>query len=49
MAISPNGKLLALFTAQGVVEVVTADFQRRLSEFQADSVIPPRQLVWYAR
>ncbi|RKP05942.1 hypothetical protein THASP1DRAFT_25652, partial [Thamnocephalis sphaerospora] len=32
VSVSPNGKLIALFTTEGKVSVVTADFQRRLSD-----------------
>ncbi|KAI8391556.1 Vps16, C-terminal region-domain-containing protein [Radiomyces spectabilis] len=46
MAVSPNGKFLALFTADGKLWVVSTDFQKNLSEYATKSKIPPQQLVW---
>ncbi|KAG0200791.1 hypothetical protein BGX28_006226 [Mortierella sp. GBA30] len=46
MSISPDGKFLALFTSDGKLLVVSADFQKSLSEFATRSQIPPQQLVW---
>ncbi|KAI8328235.1 Vps16, C-terminal region-domain-containing protein [Chlamydoabsidia padenii] len=46
MTVSPNGKFLALFTAEGKLWVVSADFQKNISEFATKSKIPPQQLVW---
>ncbi|RUS27514.1 Vps16, N-terminal region-domain-containing protein [Jimgerdemannia flammicorona] len=46
MAVSPNGKFLALFTTEGKILVVSTDFQKNLSEFGTKSKIPPQQLVW---
>jgi hypothetical protein len=47
MAVSPNGKFLALFTSEGKLWVVSTDFQKSLSEFETKSMIPPLQLAWY--
>lgn len=47
MAVSPNGKFLALFTSEGKLWVVSTDFQKNLSEFATKSGIPPQQLAWY--
>ncbi|KAI7862783.1 Vps16, C-terminal region-domain-containing protein [Spinellus fusiger] len=46
MEVSPNGKFLALFTCDGKLWVVSADFQKNLSEYATKSKIPPQQLVW---
>jgi hypothetical protein len=46
MAVSPNGKCLALFTTEGKLWVVSTDFRKNLSEFGTKSKIPPQQLVW---
>ncbi|RUS17640.1 Vps16, N-terminal region-domain-containing protein, partial [Endogone sp. FLAS-F59071] len=46
MAVSPNGKFLALFTIDGKLWVVSTDFQKNLSEFSTKSKIPPHQLAW---
>lgn len=46
MVVSPNGKLLALFTLDGKLWVVSTDFQKNLSEYATKSKIPPQQLVW---
>ncbi|KAL1915507.1 uncharacterized protein VTP21DRAFT_6631 [Calcarisporiella thermophila] len=46
MSVSPNGKFLALFTADGKLWVVSTDFQENLSEFSTKSKLPPQQLVW---
>ncbi|KAI8081330.1 Vps16, C-terminal region-domain-containing protein [Halteromyces radiatus] len=46
MTVSPNGKFLALFTAEGKLWVVSTDFEKNLSEYATKSKIPPQQLVW---
>ncbi|PKK73317.1 vacuolar protein sorting-associated protein 16 [Rhizophagus irregularis] len=46
MAVSPNGKFLALFTSDGKLWVVSTDFQKNLSEFATKSQVPPQQLIW---
>ncbi|KAG0177300.1 hypothetical protein DFQ28_006131 [Apophysomyces sp. BC1034] len=46
MVVSPNGKFLALFTADGKLWVVSTDFHKNLSEYATKSRIPPQQLVW---
>ena len=45
MAVSPNGKFLALF-ALTRLWVVTTDFQTSLADFKTNSVSPPLQLAW---
>ncbi|CAG8504867.1 16310_t:CDS:10 [Funneliformis caledonium] len=46
MAVSPNGKFLALFTADGKLWVVSTDFNKNLSEFTTNFKAPPQQLIW---
>ncbi|KAG0268380.1 hypothetical protein DFQ27_006874 [Actinomortierella ambigua] len=46
MSVSPDGNLLALFTEDGKLWVVSTDFSRSLSEFSTKSRMPPQQLVW---
>ncbi|KAI8601749.1 Vps16, N-terminal region-domain-containing protein [Dissophora ornata] len=46
MSVSPDGRFLALFTADGKVWVVSTDFEKNLSEFPTQSHLPPNQLVW---
>ncbi|KAI8923450.1 Vps16, N-terminal region-domain-containing protein [Entophlyctis helioformis] len=46
MALSPNGKFLALFTSDGRLWVVSSDFQNSLAEFRTNSSTPPHQMVW---
>ncbi|TPX37893.1 hypothetical protein SeMB42_g06813 [Synchytrium endobioticum] len=43
---SPNGKYLALFTADGRLWVVSSDFQKSLAEFATNSNTPPLQMAW---
>ncbi|CAG8840018.1 3202_t:CDS:2, partial [Cetraspora pellucida] len=44
MDVSPNGKLLALFTNEGKLMVVSTDFSKNLSEFATKSQVPHQQL-----
>jgi len=46
MALSPDGKMLACFTAKGDVWVTRSDFSRELSTFETKSQRPPKQLAW---
>mmetsp|Transcript_38830 Transcript_38830/g.91850 ORF Transcript_38830/g.91850 Transcript_38830/m.91850 type:complete len:845 (+) Transcript_38830:58-2592(+) len=46
LAVCPNGKMLACFTHDGFVWVVTSDFSKNLSEFPTKSQVAPKQLVW---
>lgn len=46
MSVCPNGKMLACFTHDGFVWVITTDFSKNLSEFPTKSQVPPHQLVW---
>jgi len=46
LSVCPNGKMLACFTHDGFVWVVTSDFSKNLSEFPTKSQVAPKQLVW---
>ncbi|KAI8591791.1 Vps16, N-terminal region-domain-containing protein [Geranomyces variabilis] len=46
MSVSPNGKFLALFTADGRLWVLSTDFQNKLAEFSTSSDSPPVQMTW---
>ncbi|KAK0621199.1 Vps16, N-terminal region-domain-containing protein [Bombardia bombarda] len=46
IAVSPNGKFAALYTATGKAHVITSDFQTRLSEHDSKSKIPPKYFQW---
>lgn len=46
ISVSPNGKFAALYTQSGIANVVTSDFQNRLSEYESRSRIPPKYLKW---
>lgn len=46
MQVSPNGKLVAIFTLTGKLQAFSADFQNVLLEFPAKSKQAPKQLTW---
>lgn len=46
IAVSPNGKYVALYTAQGTLWVIKADFQAKLSEYDSGMTAVPRQVEW---
>lgn len=46
MSVSPTGKILACFNANGNLWVVSSDFAKNLSEFPTKSKAAPQQLVW---
>lgn len=46
IAVSPDGRFVALYADTGKVHVVTADFQARMVEHDSGSKIPPRSLSW---
>lgn len=46
MCVSPDGKLLALFTSKGELWVISTDFQKNLSQYSTGSKEPPEQMVW---
>lgn len=46
VSVSPNGQFVALYTAAGVVWIVSHDFQLKLGEHDTKAKTPPRDLVW---
>ncbi|KAK9150902.1 hypothetical protein Syun_009211 [Stephania yunnanensis] len=46
MAVTQNGKLIALFTHDGRLLVVSSDFSKILFEYNCESALPPEQLAW---
>ncbi|KAK9823042.1 hypothetical protein WJX81_002597 [Elliptochloris bilobata] len=46
MAVAPGGQFVAVFTGDGRLVVLTADFAKNLSEFATQSDAPPDQLAW---
>ncbi|XP_057955473.1 protein VACUOLELESS1 [Malania oleifera] len=46
MVVSRNGKLLASFTHDGRLLVMTTDFSRIIFEYNCESALPPEQLAW---
>jgi hypothetical protein len=46
ISISPDGKLVALYTETGIAHVVSSDFQERLIQHDSDSRIPPKHVEW---
>ncbi|KAI5807059.1 Vps16, N-terminal region-domain-containing protein [Geopyxis carbonaria] len=48
ISVSPNGRYVALYTVEGKLWVIKADFQDKLSEYDSGmgSVMLPRQVEW---
>jgi len=46
MAVAPSGQLLACFTRDGRLLVMSTSFSKILPEFGTKSSLPPEQLVW---
>ena len=46
LCLSPNGQFLTIFTSLGEMLVVTSDFSRVVSRFDAQSSSLPEQLAW---
>lgn len=46
IAVSPNGKFIALYTDDGKVWVITSDFQERRSEYESKVKTIPKDLQW---
>ncbi|KEZ45344.1 Uncharacterized protein SAPIO_CDS2157 [Scedosporium apiospermum] len=49
ISVSPDGKLVALYTKSGKAHVVSSDFQERLVEHDSNSKIPPKHVEWCGR
>ncbi|XP_042479064.1 protein VACUOLELESS1 [Macadamia integrifolia] len=46
MVVSRNGKLLASFTHDGRLLVISTDFSKIIFEYNCESALPPEQLAW---
>ncbi|USW50105.1 Putative vacuolar protein sorting-associated protein [Septoria linicola] len=46
IAVSPNGKFIALYTDDSKVWVISSDFQDRFSEYDSKAKTPPKDLQW---
>ncbi|KAF6822914.1 hypothetical protein CPLU01_11735 [Colletotrichum plurivorum] len=46
VSVSPDGRLVALYTKTGVAHVIASDFQERLIEHDTQSRIPPKYVEW---
>ncbi|PIA41558.1 hypothetical protein AQUCO_02200179v1 [Aquilegia coerulea] len=46
MVVTQDGKMLASFTHDGRLLVITTDFSRILFEHNCDSALPPEQIAW---
>jgi hypothetical protein len=46
IAVSPNGKFVALYTDDGKVWVVSSDFQNRLTEYDSKSKTTAKDMQW---
>lgn len=46
IAVSPNGKFIALYTDDSKVWVISSDFQDRFSEYESKVKTTPRDLQW---
>ncbi|KAI5301405.1 hypothetical protein KEM56_001755, partial [Ascosphaera pollenicola] len=44
--VSPNGRFAVIYTADGIVWVVSSDFQNKFSEYDTKARTPPQNLVW---
>ncbi|KAF9877506.1 hypothetical protein CkaCkLH20_05206 [Colletotrichum karsti] len=46
ISVSPDGRLVALYTKTGKAHVISSDFQERLIEHDSESKIPPKYVEW---
>ncbi|KAJ5677763.1 Vps16 N-terminal [Penicillium maclennaniae] len=46
VSVSPSGHLIALFTHEGKLWIVSNDFQSKLSEYDSKSRVPPSSVNW---
>lgn len=46
MVVSRNGKLLASFTHDGRLLVISTDFSKIIFEYTCESALPPEQIAW---
>ncbi|KAJ0308950.1 hypothetical protein Brms1b_009331 [Colletotrichum noveboracense] len=46
ISVSPDGRLIALYTKTGKAHVISSDFQERMIEHDSESKIPPKYVAW---
>ncbi|KAI3536144.1 hypothetical protein CABS03_05346 [Colletotrichum abscissum] len=46
ISVSPDGRLIVLYTKTGKAHVISSDFQERLVEHDSQSRIPPKYVEW---
>jgi hypothetical protein len=46
ISVSPNGRSVALFTAEGKLWMVSNDFQTKSGEYDSNSRVPPSTVNW---
>lgn len=46
VAVSPNGKFVALYNEEGKVWIISSDFENRLSEYSSRVKTPPKDMQW---
>lgn len=46
LSVSPNGRFVAMFTEDGLLWVVSSDFQNKYSEYDSKSRTVPQRVEW---
>jgi hypothetical protein len=47
MVVSPDGKSIACFAADGRLSVKSLDFQNSIADFSTNSTVPPLDIAWF--
>ncbi|KAL8674990.1 MAG: hypothetical protein Q9168_000584 [Polycauliona sp. 1 TL-2023] len=46
ISVSPNGLYVTLYTEDGMVWVITSDFQNKIGEYESKAKTPPKDVQW---
>ncbi|KAL8929102.1 MAG: hypothetical protein Q9172_000645 [Xanthocarpia lactea] len=46
VSVSPNGLYVTLYTEDGMVWVITSDFQNKIGEYESKAKTPPKDVQW---
>ncbi|KAL8944695.1 MAG: hypothetical protein Q9216_000263 [Gyalolechia sp. 2 TL-2023] len=46
ISVSPNGLYVTLYTQDGMVWVITSDFQNKIGEYESKAKTPPKDVQW---
>ena len=46
ISVSPNGLYVTLYTEDGMVWVITSDFQNKIGEYESKAKTPPNDVQW---